>query len=609
MRITFKRIEIHNFMSFEDEVFDFSENRGMILVQGVNHDFPGQKNGSGKSNVFLSLVYTLFGDMPKIKKNENIINRQASPQEMRLVLWLDVDQQSYKIARGIAKRASTLEVVKLDSGGKEEENITKSSIAETQKMLEDDILHCDISIFLRTILLTADETYNFYLLKKADKKEFVEKLFDIGVFEEIWKLVHRDVLDLDKEMLAKQSYLLGLSKTVDDCQDKSTRHEDEHKAKLKLLVESIGDAESKLAEQKKVEVKSNGDVIKKLELALEKLEDKKSEAWSGESALSEKISKCDLGIHKLEASKSASEKTVSKHSEVLGKLCDDCKVVFSKYYSLDKCLEEINSADVKIQKLEAAKKTLLEEKSGLSRSRAESEEKIQKARAKLRELNAEAAEARTALVRLESRVESLKSDLKKAEAEKNPWLEMLAETKKKIAAGTEELEASALKRKHLDLAQSIVSQDTLRKFVIKDLVVLLNNKIKTYLTKLGANFYVVFDEDMEYEFVTPSGKCEWGNFSAGERMKTMVATSFAFRDFMSARNGLNSNILVLDEYFDSAIDDLTVESVLGLLKEISNEMKQSIYVITHRKEVSPDTFNKILVVEKRDGISHVAFSA
>ena len=147
-------------------------------------------------------------------------------------------------------------------------------------MLEDDILHCDISIFLRTILLTADETYNFYLLKKADKKEFVEKLFDIGVFEEIWKLVHRDVLDLDKEMLAKQSYLLGLSKTIDDCQDKSTRYEDEHKAKLKLLVESIGDAESKLAEQKKVEVKSNGDVIKKLELALEKLEDKKSEACS-----------------------------------------------------------------------------------------------------------------------------------------------------------------------------------------------------------------------------------------------------------------------------------------------------------------------------------------
>ena len=136
---------------------------------------------------------------------------------------------------------------------------------------------------------------------------------------------------------------------------------------------------------------------------------------------------------------------------------------------------------------------------------------------------------------------------------------------------------------------------------------MLNNKIKTYLTKLGANFYVVFDEDMDYEFMTPSGKCEWGNFSAGERMKTMVATSFAFRDFMAARNGLNANILILDEYFDSAIDALTVESVLNLLKDMSRELKQSIYVITHRKEVSQDMFDQLLVVEKTNGTSHASF--
>ena len=606
MRIEFKKIEIHNFMSFEDEVFDFSEKDGMTLVQGINNDFPGQTNGAGKSNIFLSLAYTLFGDLPKIKKNENIINRLANPQEMRLVLWLDVDNKSYKIARGISKKASSLEVLKIAKDGSEED-ITKSSIAETQKMIEDDILHCDISIFLRTILLTADETYNFYLLKKADKKEFVEKLFDIGVFEEIWKLVHRDVLDLDKEILSKQSYLLGLSKTIDDCQDKSQRHEVEHENRLKLLTESISNAEEKLAEQKKIEVKSNDEVVKKLELAIDKLEEKKSETWNVESSLAEKISKCDLGMHKLESTKSSSQKTISKHSEVLGKLCDDCKTIFSKYYSLDKCLEEIEDADEKIKKLEEAKKKLLEEKSELSKSRSSNEDKIQKARAKLRDLNAEAVEARAALAKLESRVESLKNDLVKTKSEKNPWLEILDETKKKIESGSKEVEALALKRKHLDLAQSIVSQDTLRKFVIKDLVVLLNNKIKTYLTKLGANFYVVFDEDMDYEFMTPSGKCEWGNFSAGERMKTMVATSFAFRDFMAARNGLNANILILDEYFDSAIDALTVESVLNLLKDMSRELKQSIYVITHRKEVSQDMFDQLLVVEKTNGTSHASF--
>ena len=114
-----------------------------------------------------------------------------------------------------------------------------------------------------------------------------------------------------------------------------------------------------------------------------------------------------------------------------------------------------------------------------------------------------------------------------------------------------------------------MSQETIRKFIVKDLVVLLNNKIKTYLTKLGAKYYVEFNEDMDYNFVTSRGTYEWSNFSAGERMRIMIATSFAFRDFMSIRNGLDSNILVLDEYFDSAIDSLCVENIISILKDFS----------------------------------------
>ena len=123
----------------------------------------------------------------------------------------------------------------------------------------------------------------------------------------------------------------------------------------------------------------------------------------------------------------------------------------------------------------------------------------------------------------------------------------------------------------MSFAESIVSQETIRKFIVKDLVVLLNNKIKTYLTKLGAKYYVEFNEDMDYNFVTSCGTYEWSNFSAGERMRIMIATSFAFRDFMSIRNGLDSNILVLDEYFDSAIDSLCVENIISILKDFSTK--------------------------------------
>lgn len=604
MRINFKRIEIKSFMAFDEEVFDFSSLDGMTLVQGFNRDVPGQKNGAGKSTLWNALLYVLFGQTLTKMKNEHIINRQSKDRDMRLALWLDVDNASYKISRSITKKASALEVLKLD--GDVAQDITKSSIAETQEMIETDILRCDLSIFLRTILLTAGETYNFYLLKKADKKEFVEKLFDISVFEEMWKLLHREILDLGKDMLSKQSFLLGLSKNVDDYEDRAKIHEIEHKKKLEALNESVKKAENDLEAEKKHEVKTNSEAVKKLEDALEKLDEKRSESTRQELAIGQKISKCDLGIHKLESSKATNEKTVAKHSEVLGKLCDDCKGIFKSYYNLNACMAEISEATEKIAKLEVAKKKLQEEKSKIVSERSEDDVKIQKLKAKIRDLTVEATEARATLARLESRVESLRSDLVRAKSEKNPWLELLEDSKKKIKDKTEELEKLGSKHKKLELAESIVSQETLRKFVIKDLVVLLNNKIKTYLTKLGAGFYVVFDEDMEYEFVTPTGTCEWGNFSGGERMKTMVATSFAFRDFMSARNGLNANLLVLDEYFDSAIDDMTVDSVLELLKEMSKNSGQSIYVITHRQEVTPDRFDHLMTVEKRAGISHIS---
>lgn len=164
-----------------------------------------------------------------------------------------------------------------------------------------------------------------------------------------------------------------------------------------------------------------------------------------------------------------------------------------------------------------------------------------------------------------------------------------------------------LERKHnyLKFAESIVSQDTLRKLIIKDLVVLLNNKIKTYLTKLGAKYYVNFDEEMDHTFVTDKGNWEFNNFSAGGKMRIMIATSFAFRDFMQIRNGITSNILVLDEYFDSAISSNCIDNVMQILQEYSQRMHQNIFIISHRPEMNADVFDRTICVEKTNHISTI----
>ena len=90
-------------------------------------------------------------------------------------------------------------------------------------------------------------------------------------------------------------------------------------------------------------------------------------------------------------------------------------------------------------------------------------------------------------------------------------------------------------------------------------------------------------------------------------MRIMIATSFAFRDFMSIRNGLTSNILVLDEYFDSAISSSCVRHVLDLLEDYAKD-GQNVFVISHRSEVDQDVFDRVVTVEKKNDISRITYS-
>lgn len=604
MRIDFERIDIKNFMSFEEESFDISSCKGMNLVQGKNNDIPGSKNGSGKSNLMASLLYVLFGQLQSKIKNENLVNKYTASKDMDLVLSLSVDDNKYKIRRGIAKgKASYLEISKIEDG--EEIDITKSTIPETQEFIEKEIIHCDVTIFLRTMLLTADQNYNFYMLKKADKKEFVEKMFDISVFEDMHKMIHKDSLAADKESLLCQNKMMVLNKNNEDYENRLKSYEASRDANVKSIEESIVALEAKYAEAKKTETKSNPSVVSKLEEAIEKLRDEYDKSIEKSREIQQKNDKINLELHKLDESKSSREKIIAKHKDILDKLCSNCKPIFMKHYSLDKMLDEIKDIDLKKSRLDESNKTFDEEQRSLQADVAASRSRIDKAKSKLRELVEESTRASRELMKIESQLNESRNVLEKTKNEQNPYSSLIEKCRKDIEDAADALNKLDTRLNYLKFAEDIVSQDTIRKFIIKDLVVLLNNKIRTYLTKLGAKYYVEFDEDMDYEFITPSGSYEWSNFSAGERMRIMIATSFAFRDFMSIRNGLNSNILVLDEYFDSAIDSLCVESIINILKEYSRDQNQNVFVISHRPEVSVEQFDRLIVAEKTDNITHL----
>lgn len=606
MRLTFGKMKIHNFLSFVDEEIDFSANRRMTLVCGKNNDVKDSKNGSGKSATFSALLYGLFGELQNKIKNENLRNKYVSTKEMSIDLDFMVGDLKYHVSRGLNKYGmSYVTLYKIENN--ERIDITRSSIAETNAYLENEILNCDISIFLRTIFLSSDQNYNFFRLKPQPKKDFIEKLFNISIFGDMYNLIHRDILQYDKTIFAKQNKLLLLNNTENDYKERMQNFMEENAKSLKSLKDKLEAIRSEYGELKKTHVKNNEDEVSRYEDALNKLNDATIKINSLLKEIQQKTSKATKAKFKLESSKEAKQKTIDQYSELLGKLCDKCSPIVSDYYDLSKYSKEIVDLNSKITEIDAQLSGFNEETSKYTDKLSKIDEKNKELSQKLHDLTAQSNELKLKLSKYETQISNLEKEYDKVSNSSNPYEELFNKNHSEILAESKELEDISTRYDYLKYAETIVSQDTLKKFIIKDLVQLLNAKIKHYLSRLGSNYTCVFDENMDYEFITEGGTYEYDNFSSGERMRLMIAASFAFKDFMSTRSNITSNILILDEFIDSNIDTVAIENIMKILQEFSVMYNQSVYVISHRKEIDNSIFDSIIQVVKTDNVSKITY--
>lgn len=609
MRIEFRKIEIFNFKSFDTEVFEFDKLKGMNLICGKNNDIPNSKNASGKSSIFHALVFSLFGQTQENINNKNIANKFNKSKEVRVTTYFDIEDNKYKVSSGFNKYGGAfceLKVTKANS--EEEQDLTKSTIQETRKFLEEQILHCDLSIFLRTIVLSADQNYNFFRLKKGDKKDFIEKMFDISIFGKMYSAIHKDILNIDKEIISKQNKLIVLNKNSDDYQNRINLFEEKKKSELNNFDSKLLLLEKEHSELKDSKISVNNAEVEKYEIVSDKVNKAIGKIQTENYDLDRKLSKLKIQLHKLQVSKEQKQKIIDKHADICGKLCEDCQEIFKDYYNLNTYISEIEIINKNLAIYE-------EEKNTIQNSIQENEEKIKEYEnknklilEKIKSLTEEANKVNRQLLILENNIKSVKEQKENTEKRENPYIDLYNENEVNIQNETNELEKVAEKHKYLKYAENVVSQDTLRKFIVKDLVGILNTKIKSYLTKLGAKYDVIFDSDMNYTFVSDYGaEYEYDNFSSGEKARLMISACFTFRDFMAIRNNLSSNILVIDEFIDSALDSMSIEAILSLMQEFSKTAKQNIFIISHRAEINNDVFNNVIQVEKTNNISRIKY--
>ena len=628
VRVKVKKIDIHNFLSFEDEEWDFSNTSRLVLVKGVNKDtestLGNTSNGSGKSAWSHALMYALFGQLSGKIHNSNLKNKYADKLRdgWKMSVAVEVDTivsntnvKAWKIVRGIQKGSSTvvLQLFELDENN-EWKDISKSTSANTQKFIEDNVLYMNFEMYQRLVMLSVDDKYNFFKLNASQKRDFVETLFDTSIYSKMYKLMGDDMKAKNMTIQNLKVNQVKYSKTKEVCEESIERYKasvndqiaetNKEKNELEEKVQGFDPKFQEIAEQQKV-----------VEEALAKIRENKGKLDDIISKCNDTMTSARIEINNHETTISHHQRELNKHKEVLGMICEDCKNVVNKFYSLDVYRTEIDNLNAQIAeekgKIENCSKQIAKVKVYDDKLKADEMAKmgeLSETQVEERNLQFQKSQLLKSIKELERKVADLVDSMENED--KIPSYDVYKQTLKDIEEVEKELKDESMRLCLLKIGSEIVSPDAIKRNIISRVVSSINAMINANLSELCVNFTCNLTNDMnDYEIQSSGGELDFPNLSFGEQMKLIISSQLAFRKFLVSRFNVCMNIMIIDEIVDRALDSVAIQKLLGMLLQLSQKENTNISIISHRGEVEtmfkdmPEA--QLMVVEKQDNISKI----
>ena len=567
--IIFKKIRWRNFLSTGNSFTEINlKNSGTNLIVGTN--------GAGKSTVLDALTFSLFGK-PFRKINKPQLTNSVNEKDCLVELEFSIGSIDWKILRGIKPN-----VFEIQKNGKPLDQ--SSTSLDQQKWLEQNVLKMNYKSFTQIVILGSSTFVPFMQLLAANRREVIEDLLDIKIFSTMNNLIKekiRSVKDEIKVFELKKESLLDKVKMqeefIGELENRGNANINANKEKIANLDKEIGDYME--------ENISNEDPLRALI--------REQDAITG---YAEKLRK--LGNLKGKISQKVSTITEEHKFFTENTVCPTCTQPIDEEFRINR----INDAQNKAKELQSGYKELeeaIKEEEERERQYNSLTKEISKLTNGISQNNIKINGLRRQIQNLEQEIQVLTENL----ANRNTEHEKLESFKDNLKTTYDELASKKDIINYYDFSYSLLKDGGVKSKIIKKYLPLINQQVNRYLQMM--DFYINFTLDEEFNETVQSPIHEdfsYASFSEGEKMRIDLALLFTWREVARMKNSVNTNLLIMDEVFDSSLDGFGTEEFLKIIRYVIKDA--NIFVISHKTGLE-DKFESVIKFEKVKGFSRM----
>ena len=535
-------------------------------------------NGAGKSTILDALTFGLFGKpFRSVNKNQliNSVNQGGTEVEIEF----DIGTKEYIIKRGIKKN-----FFEIHQNGKLLDQ--DASVRDYQEFLEKNILKLNYKSFTQIVILGSSSFIPFMQLKASDRRTIIEDLLDIEIFS-IMNHLLKGKVSQNKDDVGAVDLNLKLTE-----------------GKLDLKTEMI----EKLNQNKKQQIAKNDEDIKEHEKFLKQHKTKIDQYSEKNQTLSDSISdeqRVREKVNTLSTYEQGIEKNIIKFEEEIefyekNETCSVCRQNIPEDFrenmindfhgkmhesgnAILKIGLDIDGQNTRIAEIDKILNDIKLNDGEISRAQTTIDACI-KYIEKVTQQNKEISQLGDDIGERKSELEQIKKDI-----------EIYINEKEELS-----------NEKHLyEIAATLLKDTGIKTRIIKQYLPIINKYINVYLGKM--DFYVSFELDEGFNETIKSrhrDEFTYDSFSEGEKMRIDLALLFTWRAVAKLKNSVNTNLLVLDEVFDSSLDASGTDEFLKILYDLTGDVNT--FIISHKGEILFDKFNKTIKFEKHKNFSRIA---